>query len=1301
LVFERYLPAAEVVIGLSTLSIAFFHFGFIPWCPRRAPATSLKRPLARGVMADDDKSTSSWYKVPMWNGNPSEWRTFKREMNWWIASLDAESCKKYNVAARWALRQTGVTRARCEEFDPDELKGTEKVEVADAETGTMTVVQPADPFAGLHKLMKALEESMGKTQLDRRGELRSQFYQEIKRNPGERISTFCTRYRTLAAELKREGINLPDTELGWFLKDRLGLDPLRKQLLETALGGREAYVDVESEVLRLFRDLHVSDPLYKRAPERPPLLQRFLTSTSSSSRTSAPSSSASQASTFRSGRFSSGSSFKAQPRNFGQRPAPKQALVTEGGPDEEGEAGDEEELIPADEGDGPSGVLASSLEEVLQAEAEVLASEIQALEEDEDVDPALIDELEAGVEAAAESLVTMREARTRISEVKKDRGFGKVGSGKGRPKAVAGQSKKASTICWDCGEPGHWGGDAVCRKPGAGLFKPNKGKGITPPSKQVRVSEVHTTEHAYEVPASESTNEVLMTGCETLNAALDFSANQKLQRPALASDKMFVGALDSACNRTCSGEVWLKHYLDRLQRAPQEIQDLITSVPESELFRFGNGGCKTSFVRYRLPVMVGPSLVLVWVSIVPVPSLGLLLGRDFLDAIGAVISFSRRMMRADYLDGSLVRLRQLTAGHFALLLAPERWTLPGALRWRKSGLAGVVELQVSSSDWLSRKLDSVSVETQKEMHEHLVTEQGVQAADVVHSGLVNDLELASQLLAHGAQAMTLKETTKCSTPTSSTTRTIVRRNLARDGRQKRQSKPVEEMGSHVPSIGGSRKMAHPRPSLVALAAAIAALCTISISDCADGESMGAASRANGGFWGVVQKPCLKSPSGSCIQRHQLGEADMAAQSGWTSAGIPGRWTFDRDVGCPSSARHGPDLEKGSHRRSPSRGQSSCRTRPNRNSDQATDRTPRRATPSEARPVEVGRLVARGGTGESHHRRHQEAVQTHVEGAGFSSAAFGQEQKQQAASRKGVLKRGRWACQQDTPCGTSSPLSSSTRRAKSWSDSPRGGRADPCTRSALSVDAESSHATPGQRSGKSNADHVRQFGTLHQLERSERDQGVAGCGDGLGRDSAAECRASHGAAARTTGSSTWRGLSFRSGSRVVGLNTDEFNNPYKLHQDLKPAVGQLVSQAWHQHERDRRLVSASKHEVQEIFQADWQKEMGNFINETFVATVKISNSRPLTQEVFTTSQRVTKEAQSRGHCTGPPLSLETGWDFRRRKDRQQALEWVKANKPFLFGHCISLWAVVTFDAAQSFTQSGFEAGRRASPCEVCD
>ena len=44
-------------------------------------------------------------------------------------------------------------------------------------------------------------------------------------------------------------------------------------------------------------------------------------------------------------------------------------------------------------------------------------------------------------------------------------------------------------------------------------------------------------------------------------------------------------------------------------------------------------------------MMVGSSLLTVWVSVVvDVPSLGLLLGRDFLDAIGAVLSFSRKML---------------------------------------------------------------------------------------------------------------------------------------------------------------------------------------------------------------------------------------------------------------------------------------------------------------------------------------------------------------------------------------------------------------------------------------------------------------------------------------------------------------------------------------------------------------------------------------------------------------------------------------------------------------------------------
>jgi len=73
-------------------------------------------------MGDDEKGqTSAWYKVPTWDGSPATWRGFRREMSWWISSLNIEDTKKYNLAARWLLRQTGSVRARGEEFLPEEF----------------------------------------------------------------------------------------------------------------------------------------------------------------------------------------------------------------------------------------------------------------------------------------------------------------------------------------------------------------------------------------------------------------------------------------------------------------------------------------------------------------------------------------------------------------------------------------------------------------------------------------------------------------------------------------------------------------------------------------------------------------------------------------------------------------------------------------------------------------------------------------------------------------------------------------------------------------------------------------------------------------------------------------------------------------------------------------------------------------------------------------------------------------------------------------------------------------------------
>ena len=371
-------------------------------------------------MADaKDEGTSSWYRVPTWDGSPLTWRSFRREMDWWVSSLDLESTKKYNLAARWLLRQSGPARQRGEEFTPKELEYKKAVMATDTE-GTEITVEEEDLLYGLNKLLNALESINGRTVLDKRGELRSQFYLELARRPGERLSEFCSRFRTVGADLKAEGVVIPDTELGWFLKEKIGLDPLRKQLLETALAGQESYATIECEALRLFKNLPCSDALFRKPT--PSAASRFfqkrspLTTSSSSSNTTTTSRPWTS-STARPRTSSSASSFS---RFSGRGAPPRQAHVTEQydndleQEDGEGEADDE---AGDDTMEAPP-----SLEEVLQTEAEVLAAELEQAAE-EGADDEVLGGLEASVEAGAEALVSMREARSRLQAVRKDRGY--------------------------------------------------------------------------------------------------------------------------------------------------------------------------------------------------------------------------------------------------------------------------------------------------------------------------------------------------------------------------------------------------------------------------------------------------------------------------------------------------------------------------------------------------------------------------------------------------------------------------------------------------------------------------------------------------------------------------------------------------------------------------------------------------------------------------------------------------------------------------------------------------------------
>ena len=141
------------------------------------------------------------------------------------------------------------------------------------------------------------------------------------------------------------------------------------------------------------------------------------------------------------------------------------------------------------------------------SQCEVLASELQRAEE-EGVPSEMLEGLEIGVEKAAESLATMREARQKLNDTRKDRGFGGKGAGKsnvpkGKPPGnqVTARKQDPQHPCWDCGQTGHWLGNPQCPRPGAGLHLPgNKKK-----PKQIKIVEHHATNVTELVPDLEGT----------------------------------------------------------------------------------------------------------------------------------------------------------------------------------------------------------------------------------------------------------------------------------------------------------------------------------------------------------------------------------------------------------------------------------------------------------------------------------------------------------------------------------------------------------------------------------------------------------------------------------------------------------------------------------------------------------------------------------------------------------------------------------------------------------------------------
>ena len=909
----------------------------------------------------DDRGFDSY--IPIWDGRHESLRDFRKQVTWWLQSIDLTKTTTFNLAARFALRQKGTAKLRALEFNPSELAYIPAEEAEDPDTGEkLTLVEPIYD-AGITKILNAWDEMIGRSVTDRKGELRERYYLQIRRGASESVSNFALRYRTLIAEMKNEGISVDEGEQAWFYKQKLQLTELQKQMLETTLGAlTEDYGACERESIRLFKRVHYGGgPRPGGAPtsfgKRPTSLTA---STLSRFRRSLPSSSSSTSTT---------SSW----RRGGKGSFTSSAYVTENemAEDDGGQEALEAVQENAEDGDGEENYDDDEELQGLQSVLETMATELDEVAE-AGLDEEELQGIEERIDGAVEALVTLREARTQINSLKRDRGFhGGKGGGKSKTK---GGGKEKPGGCFACGDEGHWAGDPECKGPSKGGGKSPKGPRFPKPMKKQNHggsqsshssspqkstgyrSEAHTAEvnvmdllpsvsdatfRSVAFDDKPSVHEILMVGAGSLAEALATSTSGSMR---LDPDKRYIAAVDTACNKTCAGEEWLALVLDALKFAPDWVQQLITEVKAVDYFRFGNGGTLVSEKRIRIPVCILGQVVLVWISSIPCNSLGCLVGKDVLECLGAILDVVNKKMQLKFLGDSWIPLSKMKAGHFSLNLFPmdlTAWPVPSALSWHGVGIGGVCGVQCEGRyTWKAKKLSVCSspVDRHGDLHYTVNYIPEPCISSFVESDIGNAESPDSVESLFGA------------------------------------------MAEDVDTTLGEAAMALARSSTLAGAETFPEVPSVPAS--------------YGGF-----NPRLESPSGGCGETESMAEIMVAegggederhsptrmsgtAVSSGHDAGVHGGRSSDVRDQSPEAAPSSP-AASGSGTRSP---QSSTRSRwPTRRTGTRADRSERRTSPNQARLGEAGIAAEGVGGGQGHERDSQREVETH--GTGLDGEDF--------------------------------------------------------------------------------------------------------------------------------------------------------------------------------------------------------------------------------------------------------------------------------------------------------------------------
>ena len=163
-------------------------------------------------------------------------------------------------------------------------------------------------------------------------------------------------------------------------------------------------------------------------------------------------------------------------------------------------------------------------------------------------------------------------------------------------------------------------------------------------------------------------------------------------REALATVAMqdsCVGILDTACRYSVAGEDWHHDFVAVLRS--RGLSHEVTTVPETETYRFGNGTRCDSTYRATVPVDFGGQSRRISYSVLPIPTLSLLLGDDFFEQVGGRIDLENN--RYVPREGRACDLSRSQRGHRTLaLLSPVDFRPGNPFRWRVPRPAWIQEL---------------------------------------------------------------------------------------------------------------------------------------------------------------------------------------------------------------------------------------------------------------------------------------------------------------------------------------------------------------------------------------------------------------------------------------------------------------------------------------------------------------------------------------------------------------------------------------------------------------------------------